>query len=145
VAKTLPVKLDPPQTRQIQRGALALIMHSCEMAQGNYWGEQVAISSIKALSRLDYLGIIEYNWRAGGLNGCSWCFPMQIVGDKSGALAAVKQMAVGDMPDFGSSMKLAYDALLPLSAGTARFARQQFRCRRHHHHDRHGRGPRQPG
>jgi uncharacterized membrane protein len=118
VAKALPVRLDPPQTRQIQRGALALIMHSCEMAQGNYWGEQVAIASIKALSRLDYLGIIEYNWQAIGLNGCSWAFPLQIVGDKQPALAAVKQMAVGDMPDFGSSMKLAYDGLLPLSSGS---------------------------
>ncbi len=117
VAKTLPVKLDPPQTRQIQRGALALIMHSCEMPQGNYWGEQVAIAAIKALSRLDYAGIIEYNWRAGGINGCSWAYPLQIVGDKSGALAAIKQMVVGDMPDFGSSLKLAYDGLLPLSAG----------------------------
>ena len=118
VAKTLPVRLDPPQTRQIQRGALALIMHSCEMAQGNYWGEQVAIAAIKALSRLDYLGIIEYNWQAVGINGCSWAFPLQIVGDKNAALAAVKQMMVGDMPDFASSMKLAYDGLLPLSAGS---------------------------
>ncbi|MCZ6612910.1 MAG: VWA domain-containing protein, partial [Planctomycetota bacterium] len=37
VAKVLPVKLDPPQTRQMVKGALALIMHSTEMPQGNFW------------------------------------------------------------------------------------------------------------
>lgn len=120
VAKILPVRLDPPQTRQIQRGALVLIMHSCEMAQGNYWGEKVAESAIKALSRLDYCGIIEFSW-AGGGTGSAWAFDAQqgpvIVGDKSAALAAVKKMQVGDMPDFGSSMQLAYDGLMPLSAG----------------------------
>ena len=55
-------ELDPPQTRQMVRGALALIMHSCEMPQGNFWGQKVAISAIQALSSLDYVGIVEYNW-----------------------------------------------------------------------------------
>jgi uncharacterized membrane protein len=109
LAKTLPVKLDPPQTRQMPRGALALIMHSCEMPQGNYWGQQVAIAAINALSRLDYVGIVEYNWNPGvqNVNGASWAYPMQVVGDKGGAIAAAKKMVVGDMPDFSASMTLA--------------------------------------
>ena len=44
------------------RGALALIMHSCEMARGNFWGQQVAIAAIEALSRLDYVGIVTFNF-----------------------------------------------------------------------------------
>src|SRR6185369_4274360 len=90
VAKVLPVKLDPPQTRQMRNGALALVMHSCEMAQGNYWGQKVAISAIQALSRLDYVGMIAY--------GCpGWCFALQ-TGDKAIAADAAKKMQVGDMP-----------------------------------------------
>jgi len=115
-AKTLPVRLDPPQTRQILRGALALIMHSCEMPQGNYWGKQVAISSIEALTRLDYAGIVVFDWSAG-MNGASWAFPMQPVGNKGAAVAAAKAMQVGDMPDFGPSFKLAYDALKAVKGG----------------------------
>jgi len=115
LARALPVRLDPPQTRQIQRGALALIIHSCEMPQGNFWGEKVAESAIKALSRLDFAGVIEYSWQA--LGGCTWVYPMQVVGDKSAALAAIKKMQMGDMPDFGASLKLAYDGLMPLTAG----------------------------
>ena len=86
-AKALPVKLDPPQERQMVRGALALVMHSCEMPQANYWGQQVAISAIEALSRLDYIGIVTFHFAAGGpnINGASWAFPLQIAGDKKAA------------------------------------------------------------
>ena len=48
------------------RGALALIMHSCEMPQGNYWGEKTAIAAIEALSSLDYVGIITFDFGGGG-------------------------------------------------------------------------------
>lgn len=119
-AKVLPVKLDPPQTRQMMRGALALVMHSCEMAQGNFWGQKVAISAIEALSSLDYVGIDVFGWGGGGgpnINGASWAFPMTIAGDKSAAIAAAKKMSVGDMPDFTASMQLAYNGLMSVRAG----------------------------
>lgn len=117
VASALPVDMDPPQTRQMPRGALALIVHSCEMPQGNYWGEQVAIAAIEALSRLDYVGVVTFNFNMGGMNGASWTFPMQLAGDKSAAIAAVRQMVIGDMPDFGSSMQLAFDGLMGVNVG----------------------------
>jgi uncharacterized membrane protein len=118
-SKVLPVKLDPPQTRQMVRGALALVMHSCEMPQGNFWGQKVAIAAIQALSSQDYVGIVEYNWNPNGpnINGSSWAFPMALAGDKSKPIAAAKQMVVGDMPDFDSSMQLAYDGLMSVRAG----------------------------
>jgi len=103
----LPVRLNPPDTRQMPAGALALIMHSCEMAQGNYWGQKVAQSAIEALSRLDYAGIVEYGGGVGGIQGCSWAFQMQRLGDKKAALDATKTMRVGDMPSFAPSMQLA--------------------------------------
>ncbi len=112
VARALPVKLDPPQTQQMLRGALALIVHSCEMAQGNYWGEQVAIAAIEALSRLDYVGLYEY-----GMGATSRAFPMQVAGDKRAAIAAAKKLVMGDMPDFGSAMRDAHTDLVNTDAG----------------------------
>ena len=48
-AKAIPVRLDPPQERQLTRGALALIMHSTEMPRANFWAQQTAIAAIEAL------------------------------------------------------------------------------------------------
>ncbi|UCD75078.1 MAG: VWA domain-containing protein [Phycisphaerales bacterium] len=112
VAKVLPVDLDPPQTRQMVRGALALMLHSCEMPRGNFWGRKVAESAIEALSSLDYVGIIEW-----GFGGESWTFPMQIAGDKKAALDAAKKLQMGDMPSFAGPMKMTLEAMAQLNAG----------------------------
>lgn len=118
LAKALPVKLDPPATRELPRGALALVMHSCEIPQGNYWSEVVAISAIEALSRLDYVGIVVFGFGGqGGVGGAGWFFPMQLAGDKSAAISAAKAMSVGDMPDFHASMQVAIAGLKSLKVG----------------------------
>ncbi|MHC4968119.1 MAG: VWA domain-containing protein [Planctomycetota bacterium] len=114
MAKVLPVKLDPPQSRQMTRGALALIMHSTEMPQGNFWGQQVAIAAIEALSRLDYVGIIDFDYRKGG---SGWTWGPDLAGDKTAPIDAAKKMMMGDMPDFASSMSVALNGLAPLPAG----------------------------
>ncbi len=114
VARVLPVRLDPPMTRQMPRGALALIMHSTEMPQGNFWGQKIAIAAIEALSRLDYVGIIDYDYTRGG---AVWEFGPLLAGDKSVAIAAAKKMRMGDMPDFAASLKIALTGLSPLAAG----------------------------
>lgn len=112
VSKVLPVRLDPPATRQMVRGALALIVHSCEMPQANFWSQQVAIAAIEALTRLDLVGILVF-----GFGGSAWHFPLQEVGDKSRPIAAVRSMVVGDMPDFESSVSLAYEGLSKVNVG----------------------------
>jgi hypothetical protein len=117
--KVLPVRLDPPQTRQIMRGALALLLHSCEMPEGNYWGVQVAQSAIDALSSQDYAGLISLGGARQGAtkDGYGWGFPMQIVGDKSAAKSAAKAMTVGDMPSFTTPMEMILDEMVKLRAG----------------------------
>ncbi len=112
VARALPVKLDPPQTRQMVRGALGLIMHSTEMPQGNFWGQKIAIAAIEALSSQDYVGILDY-----GMGGVVWEWGPDLAGDKSAPIAAAKKMRMGDMPDFASAMQLALQGLDPLPAG----------------------------
>lgn len=105
--EVLPVDMDIPATRQIPKGALVMIMHSCEFPDGNYYGEQCAIKAIETLSSQDEIGIISYNWGGGGQSGSNWDFPLQAKGDGSKPIAAAKQMVVGDMPDFEDSMYVA--------------------------------------
>jgi uncharacterized membrane protein len=112
VARALPVKMNPPDMRQMPAGALGLIMHSCEMPQGNFWGQKVAQAAIEQLSRLDYVGIVEFGFgQVGGIQGCTWAFEMQRVGDKRAALEATKTMNVGDMPSFAPGLQLAFNGL----------------------------------
>jgi hypothetical protein len=110
--KVLPVDMDIPAQRQVGQGALVLVMHSCEMPAGNYWGLQCALQSIKTLSDHDEIGIISYSWNGaggggGGIGGASWDFPLQEKGDGSAVKAAAEKMQLGDMPSFDDAMNLA--------------------------------------
>src|SRR5690606_7661977 len=59
--EVLPVDMDVPAKRQSPEGALALVMHSTEMPEGNYWGEQCAIKAVEVLNRRDDIGVLSYN------------------------------------------------------------------------------------
>jgi uncharacterized membrane protein len=111
LSTVLPVKLDPPATRQMTRGGLVLIVHSCEMPQGNYWSQQVAIAAIEALTRLDLIGIVTL------VNGPTWTHPLQEAGDKTAAIAAARSMIVGDMFDFEGSVAMSVKGLAESRAG----------------------------
>ncbi|MBX3386717.1 MAG: VWA domain-containing protein [Phycisphaeraceae bacterium] len=111
-ADALPVKLDPPAKRQMPRGALVLVMHSCEMPQGNYWGKKTAEAAIQNLTRLDMAGIVEAGW-----TGDSWTFPLSEVGNKAAIMRAVNSMTYGDAPSFDGMLQMAYDALSAVDAG----------------------------
>ncbi|MDP7005432.1 MAG: hypothetical protein QF718_04405 [Phycisphaerales bacterium] len=116
--QAMPIRCEPPQSRKLSRGALALIMHSCEMPEGNYWGQKMAAAAIESLSELDYIGIIEYDWNGGDgtVNNSGWTLPLQLAGDKVKALDAVNSLVFGDMQDFESPMQLAFDGLVDLDA-----------------------------
>ena len=107
VAEILPVDLDPPQKKQLPKGALVLIMHACEMPQGNYWGTRVALAAVKTLSRLDLIGILAYNWQGPS----DWAFPLSPAGDKKAVISAIEQMQMGDMPSLHNHLQAAYDKL----------------------------------
>ena len=116
VAKIIPVDMDPPQKKQMPKGALALIMHACEMPQGNFWGKTVATEAVKVLSKHDLIGVLDYSWNAGA-GGGHWVYPLSPAGDKTACIAKINQMEMGDMPDFGPPVQAAYTALKAAKAG----------------------------
>ena len=116
--KAMPLNCEPPQKRELPRGALALIMHSCEMPKGNYWGQQMASAAVDSLSEFDYIGIIEYDWNGGPntRNNSGWRLPLQLAGDKTEAHNAVNSLVFGDMQDFSGAMELALEGLVSVDA-----------------------------
>lgn len=113
----LPVRLDPPQKRQMPRGALVIVSHSIEMPDGMSWGKKTAQAAVDALSRLDLAGIAEYDPRRGGGTGASWVHPISEVGDGSAIRRSVNNLAFGDMPDYDSVLTLALKGLVAVEAG----------------------------
>ncbi|MCL4220371.1 MAG: hypothetical protein KJZ65_03275 [Phycisphaerales bacterium] len=109
----LPIRLDPPQKRQMPRGALVLVIHSVEMPNGVYWGKQVCNAAVDALSSLDLAGIIEVNWS----QGVDWVHPLIPLGDRVAIKQAINKLTFGDMQDFGPSLNLALNGLQNADAG----------------------------
>ncbi len=107
VEAVMPVRFDVDAVRQIPRGALAIVMHACEMPQGNHWGVETAIAGMKTLSSLDYFGVVAYL----GL-GPSWAVPMRLCDDKSAIANQIRKMNHGDAPSFDDLMDIAFKGLM---------------------------------
>ncbi|MEP0846530.1 MAG: VWA domain-containing protein [Phycisphaerae bacterium] len=110
VEEVMPVRFDVKSKKQIPKGALALVMHACEIPQGNYVGQRVAIAAVKTLSSQDLVGVLSYQWQ-GGDQGY-WIVPLQEVRDKTRVISLVQGMSMGDMPDLDAVMRPAVEALL---------------------------------
>ncbi|MCA9279741.1 MAG: hypothetical protein H6815_09160 [Phycisphaeraceae bacterium] len=111
----LPLRLDPPQKRQLPAGALVLVNHSIEMPDGRYYGKQTAMAAIDALTRLDYFGIVEY--APGIASDSAWVHPLSLLGDKVAAKRAINNLVFGDMPSFDPSLRMALSGLQNINAG----------------------------
>jgi uncharacterized membrane protein len=108
VEKALPVDCDIKSFKVQGKGGLALIMHACEMADGNRWEKEIAKLAVKKLSPMDEVGIIHWEW-----GGHKWHIPLQVIGAKRNALLAqVDRMTPGDMPDMDAALKMAHDKLI---------------------------------
>ena len=111
VEEVMPIRFDVDSVRQIPRGALAIVMHSCEMPNGNKWGIETAVAALKTLSRLDYFGVVSW-----GFNGYHWEVKMQQAEDKDGITRKLRNMQNADMFDFQPAMNMAYQALMATNA-----------------------------
>lgn len=108
VEEVMPVTFEIKHKRVIPRGALVLIMHSCEIPRGNYWGKEMAKKSVETISSQDYIGVLAYSWSPGGEN---WEVPLGLNTNKVAVKARIDRMQIGDMPDFRTTMQMAFDEL----------------------------------
>lgn len=119
IEEVMPVSFEIKHKRVLPRGALVLIMHSCEVARGNFWATEMAKKSLDTVSSQDYLGVLAYTWSPGGTN---WEVPLDLATNKAAIRAKIDRIQVGDMPDFGASMQMAFTEL---TTGRGRDAAQK--------------------
>ncbi|MEE8170044.1 MAG: VWA domain-containing protein [Phycisphaerae bacterium] len=106
VEAVMPVRFDVDEMKQIPRGALVVMMHACEMAQGNFWSVEVTVAALRTLSRLDYFGLVDW-----GARGFDWAVPLRLADNKRGIERKIRQMQNSDMPDYHVPLDMAYKAL----------------------------------
>jgi uncharacterized membrane protein len=98
-------------------GALAMVMHASEMAEGNHWQKVIGKSALEALGPEDYCGVIQYDMT---MDSWLWGSPNQglikVQGNKNMMRSRLSRMVPGDMPDFDSSLKLAITSLATVPA-----------------------------
>lgn len=117
--KIMPVDFQIKNAAVKPNGALALLMHASEMAQGNFWQKQVGVKAIKMLGPNDYCGVLHWDDFTGGDNWL-WKGGITQVGKNQGTMVAqIGRMTPGDMPDFDSAMKRALSGFLGLQGAAA--------------------------
>jgi len=112
IEKALPVDMDVTHKKVLPRGALVLILHTCEIPNGNAWARDIALAALDVLSRKDMMGVLTY-----GMGGEQWLFELQEVGDKAALSQLIWGAMPGDMPGFDPTLRMAYEGLQKVSAG----------------------------
>ncbi len=114
VEEILPVTMDITQKKVLPKGALAVILHTCEFPEGNTWGKRIAKEAIRVLGAKDEVGILAYTYEGGA----SWLFELTPAGEYERLAKLVNQAQIGDMPSFSDTMRLGLDALKASDAAT---------------------------
>jgi uncharacterized membrane protein len=118
IEELLPVTMEQPQRRVIPNGALCLILHTCEIADGNYWAKQIGLAALNVLGSRDYMGVCIFGQLPGGNYDAGWLFPMQLCTDKGKLANLISGAQPGDMPDFDATMTIAHKGLRELNAAS---------------------------
>lgn len=133
IEKALPVSMDIKQKKVLPNGALVIVLHTCEIADGNAWAREISAASLNVLSAQDYFGIVYFGpaapggtkggavntgWGAGWGDHFLWDPGLQLVGDKTAMRTAIKGVQPSDMPTFDPTMKMAAEALIGVKAET---------------------------
>ncbi|MCA9217079.1 MAG: VWA domain-containing protein, partial [Planctomycetales bacterium] len=104
--KALPVDFQINNAKVAPVGALGMVMHASEMAQGNFWQKKIGEEALKALGPQDYCGVIHWQ----GTESWLWNHPRGMVKvgpNRRRMVALMSRMTPGDMPFFDPSLKLA--------------------------------------
>jgi uncharacterized membrane protein len=116
--EAMPVDFQIKNDKVSAVGALALMMHASEMANGNYWQVKIGEEAIKVLGPMDYCGVIDWS-DYGGNPRWLWKMPSgvdRIFSNRNNMLKLINKMQPGDMPDFNAPMKVMLSGLKKVNA-----------------------------
>jgi uncharacterized membrane protein/Mg-chelatase subunit ChlD len=117
--KIMPVDFQIKNAAVKPNGALVLLMHASELAQGNHWQKVVGHKAVKMLGPTDYCGVLHWDNFVGG-DKWLWSNGLVQVGtNQTSMLAKIDKMVPGDMPDFDPALNKALTAFQGLTGKTA--------------------------
>lgn len=111
IEDVLPVFMDIPQRKVMPKGALAVVLHTCEFADGNTWAKEIAKAALMTLSKHDLYGVLLYD-----MKGERWGIELQDASDKGRISRMIETLGPMDMPSFDSTLQLAYAGLKDCNA-----------------------------
>ena len=102
---TLPVNMELDSKKVLPSGAVVLVMHGMEFANGNQVARDCAQGVLAALGPNDELGVVLWD----GVE--RWLFPLTKVGDRKALGRQIAGMNQGDLPSFQGVMSRGYEGL----------------------------------
>jgi uncharacterized membrane protein len=103
---TLPVNMELDSKKVLPSGAVALVMHGMEFANGNQVARDCALGVLDALGPADEMGVVLWD------GSDRWLFPLTKVGPNKADLGKqIAGMNQGDLPSFQNVMTMAYEGL----------------------------------
>jgi uncharacterized membrane protein len=102
---TLPVSMELDSKKVLPSGAVVLIMHGMEFANGNQVARDCAQGVLAALGPGDEMGVVLWDGTE------QWLFPLQKVGNKKDLARQIAGMNQGDLGSFQGVMSMAHEAL----------------------------------
>lgn len=114
IEDALPVTMDITKKKVLPKGALAIILHTCEFPEGNTWGKRITKQAIKVLGAQDEVGVLIYDY----MEGEKWLFKLMPAGDYEKMVPKINGAQIGDMPSFVNTMQLGLNGLIKSDAST---------------------------
>ncbi len=113
IEEILPVSMDITQKKVLPKGALAIILHTCEFPEGNTWGKRITKQAIKVLGAQDEVGVLAYTQR-----GEEWLFELTPAAKYEEMVPIINGATIGDMPSFQNTMQKGLAGLKKSDAAT---------------------------
>ncbi|MGQ0636762.1 MAG: VWA domain-containing protein [Planctomycetaceae bacterium] len=115
IEEALPVTMDINQKKVLPKAALAIILHTCEIPEGNTWAKRITKQAIKVIGAQDEVGVICYNQNNGGEE---WIFELAPASEYESMVRKINAATPGDMPAFGPTMQMGLTGLRKSDAAT---------------------------
>ncbi len=112
IEDALPVTMDISQKKVLPKGALVLVLHTCEFAEGNTWAKRITREAIKVLGGQDEVAAIDYE------AGEKWIFKLTPASEYQKLSRLIEQAQPGDMPSFARTMEMSLAELQKSNAAT---------------------------
>ena len=107
IEDVLPVSMDVTKKKILPKGALAIVLHTCEFPEGNTYAKRVTKEAIRVLGAQDEAGLLAYTQ-----NVSSWVFELTPVSDYDAIVRKINAAEPGDMPSFEPIMQAGFTTRL---------------------------------